>query len=73
VRGIYSDDLAPILGLGTSTITRASHVEPDADGTWYADMSPVGGPTFRGFKTRAAALEAERVYLNNNQCKNLKH
>ena len=31
------------------TITRASHVEPDQQGRWLADMSPVGGAVLGPF------------------------
>ena len=53
--------------LGSLDIKRASHVEPNQDkpGEWIADMSPVGGPLFMGFKARAAALAAEETWLNN--------
>ena len=40
-------------------ITRESHVEPDRDGYWWADMEPVLGP----FKNRTGALVAERGWL----------
>jgi hypothetical protein len=29
--------------IGRLLITRASQVEPDSDGNWFADMGPVGG------------------------------
>ena len=29
---------------GKLQFTRASHVEPDAEGYWFAAMGPVGGP-----------------------------
>ena len=41
-----------LLGLGKLQITRASHVEPDLDGNWWADMGPVGGPVLGPFGTR---------------------
>lgn len=63
---IYSDDMADLSKEGEVTITRASHVEPDGDGKWYADMSPVGGPILSGFSLRQEALDAEISYLNSN-------
>lgn len=55
---------------GKRSIARASNVEPDANGRWTADMSPVGGPLLnnkgRGFSTRQAALDAELAWLNRN-------
>ncbi|MEN9664013.1 MAG: hypothetical protein RLZZ326_376, partial [Planctomycetota bacterium] len=45
------------------TYSRASHVEPDADGNWGADMGPVDGPVLGPFKNRSEALGAERGWL----------
>lgn len=73
MRAIYDDDLAPLLNNGQFSIERASHVEPTHDGLWTADMSPVNGPVLGPFNSRAAALEAEREFLNNNQCRTLNH
>lgn len=60
---IYDEmiDLAP---LGAVTIRRASHVEPDAQGRWTADLSPVGGPVLGPFVLRSTALDAERAWLS---------
>lgn len=44
-------------------ITRASHVEPDMDGYWWADMGPVDGPVLGPFGSRSEALGAERGWL----------
>jgi hypothetical protein len=49
--------------IGSLKITRASHVEPDHDGNWLADMEPVGGPVIGPFGTRSEALAAERAWL----------
>lgn len=63
-RLLYSDDLAPVAReVGSTTVRRASHVEPAEDGSWYADLSPVRGPVMRSFMTRADALEAEARWL----------
>jgi len=62
VRCVYSEEL-DLHALGSLAIRRASHVEPDADGLWVADLSPVGGPVLRGFGRRSEALEAEREWL----------
>ncbi len=63
-RSVYNDDLAPVLAaLGPTSVVRASHVEPDPDGGWYADLTPVGGPVLRGFKLRQEALDAELAWL----------
>lgn len=63
VRFIYSDDARALLDEGMSRIERASHVEPCGT-TWTADMAPVGGPILGPFATRADALAAEVVWLN---------
>ncbi len=64
----YNDSLAHGLTekAGSSDIRRASHVEPDEDGSWYVDLTPSGGPVIRGFDTRGAALEYEIDWLNSN-------
>ena len=65
VRAIYQEEID--LGvLGRPTITRASHVEPDRDGRWRADLTPVGGPVLGPFDRRSEALEAEREWLERH-------
>ena len=67
---IYTDDLAPLLGEGDATVQRVSHVEPScADGAhgWTADMSPVNGPVLGPFASRAEALDAEHVWLQQER------
>jgi hypothetical protein len=58
-RCIY-DETLDLRELGKLQITRASHVEPDADGYWWADMGPSGGPVLGPFRSRTEALQAER-------------
>jgi hypothetical protein len=63
---LYYDELAPLLELGSSTIKRASHVEPetvDGETVWYADMAPCRGPKLGPFKLRVDALAAEVQWL----------
>jgi hypothetical protein len=62
VQCIYGEEI-DLSVLGNLAIRRASHVEPDEDGRWVADLSPVGGPVLRGFEKRSGALEAERWWL----------
>jgi hypothetical protein len=62
VRCIY-DEVLDLREIGTLKITRASHVEPDAEGYWWADMGPVDGPVLGPFRNRSEALEAERGWL----------
>ena len=63
VRCVYSEAL-DLTALGSPTITRASHVEPDEQGRWHADLTPVNGPTIGPFVHRSEALEAERLWLD---------
>jgi hypothetical protein len=65
VRCIYSEQI-DLTQLGSPTITRASHVEPDQHGRWLADLSPVNGPTLGSFLTRSEALAAEQAWLEAN-------
>jgi hypothetical protein len=44
-------------------IRRASFVEPDELGRWFADLSLVVGPTLGPFAKRSVALEAELIWL----------
>lgn len=62
VRCLY-DEAIDLSALGALTITRASHVEPDTDGRWWADLRLVGGPTLGPFDARSLALVAERAWL----------
>ena len=57
-RCIYSDAI-PLREFGCLRIKRASHVEPNEQGAWIADLSPVNGPVLGPFLNRADALEAE--------------
>ena len=61
-RCIY-DEAIDLAAIGSITITRASHVEPDQQGRWLADMSPVGGPVLTRFAHRSEALAAEHAWL----------
>jgi hypothetical protein len=66
VRCIYGEEL-DLREIGKLQITRASHVEPDAAGSWWADMGPSGGPVLGPFVSRSEALGAEREWLTHNQ------
>lgn len=60
------DEAIDLSALGSLTIQRASHVEPDDQGRWHADLSPVGGPNLGPFDHRSQALDAERIWLEAN-------
>ena len=62
VRCIYGEEL-DLREIGRLQITRASHVEPDAEGYWWADMGPVDGPVLGSYGSRSEALAAEREWL----------
>ncbi len=62
VRFIY-DEALDLRELGTLQITRASYVEPDAEGYWWADMGPVGGPVLGPFTSRTEQLRTEWRWL----------
>ena len=62
-RCIY-DEALDLREIGTLKITRASHVEPDGYGFWWADMGPSGGPVLGPYGSRSEALRAERGWLN---------
>ena len=62
VRCVYGEEL-DLRELGKLQITRASHVEPDRDGFWWADMGPSGGPLLGPYGSRSEALVAERGWL----------
>src|SRR5262249_37709659 len=49
--------------LGRPTITRASRVEPDEQGRWRADLTPVDGPALGPFGRRSEARPAAGDWL----------
>jgi hypothetical protein len=65
VRCLYAEVL-DLASLGTVSIRRASHVEPDSQGAWWADLSPVGGPMIGPFARRSLALDAEQSWLEEH-------
>ena len=50
-RCVYGEEI-DLSALGKLTITRGSHVEPDQQGRWFADLSPVDGPVLGPFCRR---------------------
>jgi hypothetical protein len=64
VRCVY-DERLDLTALGALCIRRASHVEPDETGRWWADLAPVAGPRFGPFRQRSQALTAERDWLES--------
>jgi hypothetical protein len=64
-RCIYGEAI-DLSQLGTLSIRRGSHVEPDASGRWFCDLSPVAGPTLGPFDSRSEALAAEVAWLSEH-------
>jgi hypothetical protein len=64
LRALYTEAL-PLALLGRLAIRRASHVEPDEHGRWWADLAPVGGPKLGPFDARSEALAAESTWLGD--------
>ena len=65
VRCIY-DEAISLAAIGKLSVTRASHVEPDDQGRWVADLSPANGPRLGPFNCRSEALAAEHDWLTAN-------
>jgi hypothetical protein len=62
VRGVYGEEI-DLRQLGRLSITRGSHVEPNVDGQWHADLAPANGPRLGPYPTRTEALAAEVAWL----------
>jgi hypothetical protein len=62
IRCLYDESL-DLSSLGSVHVQRGSHVEPDLNGQWFADMSPVCGPRLGPFPRRSDALNAEVAWL----------
>ncbi len=65
VRCVYGEAI-DLHALGLPHITRASLVEPDEQGRWWTDLSPVNGPRLGPFRHRTQALEAELEWLGRH-------
>ncbi len=58
-------ELFDLAALGTQNIVRASQVEPDATGHWFAHL--IDGPTLGPFSRRSDALAAEMAWLTEHR------
>jgi hypothetical protein len=63
VRAVYAETI-DLGALGALHTRRASHVEPDGAGRWWADLEPVAGPFLGPFPRRCQALAAEAAWLD---------
>jgi len=64
IKFIYADDLRGLMAEGKATTRRVSHVEPNQEGRWTAQI--VDGPLLGPFDTRQEALNAEVKWLKEN-------
>lgn len=62
VRCLYQETV-DLTTLGRCQIQRASQVEPDEHGRWWADLSLVQGPRLGPYASRSQALAAEQAWL----------
>jgi len=62
IRCLY-DEAIDLNLIGKVQILRGSHVEPNDEGSWFADLAPVGGPYLGPFLKRTEALAAEIAWL----------
>jgi hypothetical protein len=62
VHCLYSEQIE-LTALGDLRIQRASQVEPDGQGKWWADLAPVDGPRLGPYERRSQALRAEEDWL----------
>jgi hypothetical protein len=66
IRCLYCEAI-DLDAFGCPVIKRASHVEPDEEGGWIADLAPVAGPRLGPFRRRSDALAAEQVWLETHR------
>jgi len=64
VTTLYTE-LLDLAALGALNIARASQVEPDAEGQWFAHI--IDGPTLGPFARRSEALAGEVAWLVENR------
>ncbi len=67
IRCLYTEEI-DLAAFGVRSIQRASHVEPEDSGEWWADLAPTGGPRLGPFERRSAALAAEQTWLEERLC-----
>jgi hypothetical protein len=65
VRCVYGESI-DLSAIGQMSIERASHVEPDAQSRWWADLVAVGGPILGPFLRRSEALASEQTWLETH-------
>jgi hypothetical protein len=66
IRCLYAESI-DLSALGSVSIRRASQVEPDNHGRWWANLLLVNGPTLGPFELRSQALAAEQDWLERHR------
>lgn len=64
-RCLYTEEIN-LRSFGSMHIARASQLEPDDQGRWWANLSPVTGPILGPFALRSEALAAESDWLEDH-------
>jgi len=62
IRTLYCEEI-DLQKLGRMQISRGSYVEPNENGQWMVDLSPLSGPTLGPFSKRSEALQAEIEWI----------
>jgi hypothetical protein len=70
VTTLYTE-LLDLAALGALNISRASHVEPDDSGQWFAQI--IDGPRLGPFPKRSEALAAEVAWLTEHRLQSTTH
>ena len=62
IRTLYCEEI-DLQKLGRMQISRGSYVEPNENGQWMVDLSPLSGPTLGPYSKRSEALQAEIEWI----------
>lgn len=62
IRTLYCEEI-DLQKLGRIQISRGSYVEPNENGQWMVDLSPLSGPRLGPFSKRSKALQAEIEWI----------
>ena len=62
IRTVYCEEI-DLQKLGRMQISRGSYVEPNENGQWMVDLSPLSGPTLGPYSKRSEALQAEIEWI----------
>jgi hypothetical protein len=66
MRLVYTEAL-DLPAIGSLAITpHVSHVEPDENGQWWADLAPIQGPKLGPFARRSECVAAEVAWIEEN-------